>query len=104
MVGQPRDACELPLDAPIPARGPDQVEVLVEPDRQMRTQPQDQRMRDPRLPLRQRMRPRFIDTTKRPPAPGEVAVQIDPVRVLTSAGSNTVRIQVGDNPKIKIVR
>src|SRR3954454_23623628 len=34
VIGQPRDAREDPLDLPVAARGPDQIEVLVEPDRQ----------------------------------------------------------------------
>ena len=55
-------------------------------------------------PVRQRMRPRLIDAAHRPPAPGEVAVQVDAVRVLARTGSNAVRVQVGDDPEIEVGR
>ena len=103
MVGHPRDERELPIDPSVAARGPDQIEVLVEPDRQMRTQPQDQCVRDPRLALRQGVRPGVVDPEQRPPMPGEVAVQVDAVRILARVCSDSVRIQVGDDPEIEIV-
>ena len=48
--------------------------------------------------------PGLVDAAHRPPAPGEVAVQVDPVRVLARAGGDAVRVEVGDDPEIKIAR
>src|SRR2546430_6376752 len=59
-------------------------------------------MRDPRLALRQGVRAGVVGPEQRPPAPGEVAVQVDAVGILARVSSDSVRIQVGDDPEIEI--
>jgi len=100
VVREPGDAREDPLDPPVAARGPDHVEVLVEPDRHARAQSEDQPVRDARLALGQRVRPRRVDAADRPPVPREVPVQVDPVRVAARAGGDAVGVEVGDDPEV----
>jgi hypothetical protein len=57
VIGEPGEPGEAALDPPVAAGGRDQVKVLVEPDREVRAQAQDQAVGDPRLRLRERMRP-----------------------------------------------
>jgi hypothetical protein len=104
VVRQPGDAGEDLLDAAVAARRPDHVEMLVEPDRHVRVQAQDQRARDPRLALGQRVRPGGVDAAERPPADGEVPVQVDTVRVLARSGRDAVGVEVGDDPEIETAR
>jgi hypothetical protein len=83
-----------------PSRPPDEVEVLVEPHGQPRPKPQDQPSRDARLALGERSRARVVHLGERPPAPREVAVQVDTVRVAAGAGGDAVRVEVGDDPEV----
>src|SRR5205085_4303615 len=49
-------------------------------------------------------RPRVVDAAERPPRPGEVAVEVDSVRVLSSPGLVAVGVQVLDHPEIQAPR
>ena len=70
-----------------PARPPgaDDRLRLVEPDRHVGPQAQDQLPRDPRLPLRRRE---------------EVAVEVDAVRVRAAARGEAVRVELMDEPEV----
>ena len=61
------------------APGPDEVHVLVEPDRDAGTDVEDQVARDPRLPLRERPRARVVDV------PGTATAAGSPAWIMTIA-------------------
>src|SRR5439155_24928175 len=84
--------------------GPDEVHVVVEPDRQPRPEAQDQVVSDPRLTLRERVRagivgiPRAAAAT---PLRRPVGVQVDAAAILARATGEPVGVQVGDEPKVE---
>jgi hypothetical protein len=96
--GHLRDAA---LDAQVAARGPDEVEVLVEPDGDRRMHAQDQRVRDARLHLRERPRARVVDAPQPAPAVGEVAVEVDAVCVPAAVVCAAVGIQQRHDPEVE---
>ena len=82
LPGEPRVT---PRDRTARPPGADDRLRLVEPDRHVGPQAEDQLPRDPRLPLRRRH---------------EVAVEIDAVSVRASARGEAVRIELMDEPEI----
>src|SRR5256885_3754814 len=78
--------------------------MLVEPDRDPRTDPPDQAVGDPALRLGEWSGAREEDAAERPPAPGKVAIEVDPVRVVAAVGGGAVRVQVGDDPEVELAR
>ena len=76
----------------------------MEPDRDVRAQPPDQRHRDPRLALGERPRAGCVDAAEPFPAPREVAVQVDAVRVAARVRGKPVRVERRDDPEIEAAR
>src|SRR6266851_7098632 len=87
---EPREA---PLHAHVAAGLVDDVQVLVEPDRDCRADAADQVVGDAALALRERTRARVEGPAERLPEIREVAVKVDAARVLPRVGSNAVRVQ-----------
>ena len=84
--------------------GPDEVHVLVVPDRDARPDPQDQVARDPRLAFRERPRPGIVGvpgTAAAAPAGRPVRVQVDAAPVLAPSGGGPVRVEVGNDPEVE---
>src|SRR6185437_3261108 len=70
------------------------------PDRDPGLSPQDERVRDARLGLREGMRTRILEVSGRaewPPAEGEVAIEVDAMGVLPGPGRDSVGIEVLDH-------
>src|SRR5207245_2510415 len=91
---------ESALDGGAAAGFVDDVEVLVEPDRDRGTQLQKEAVRNPALRLRQSVRTRVVDATERAPAEREVAVQVDAVRVAAGSRDDAVRVEARYDPEI----
>jgi hypothetical protein len=80
---------------------------LVEPDRKLRADPQDQSPCDPRLGLRERLRARvrrIPPPAERPPAGGEIAIEVDTARVLADAEPESVRVELVHDPQVGVRR
>ena len=78
---------------------------LVEPDRQGRLGAEDEPPSDPRLRLGQRLGPRVgrvPAAPQRPPAGRPVPVQVDTARVLAHAEPEAVRVEVMDDPDLRV--
>src|SRR5207302_10684704 len=88
------------FDRRIPTGLVDDAFVLVEPDRDLRSDAQDQPIRKAALRLGQWPRARVVDAAERPPGPREVAVEIDAVRVLARVRRVPVGIHGLDHPEI----
>ena len=85
----------------------DDVERLMEPDRDRGAEPKDETSCELGLPLRQSVRPGIVQRaagTKRTPAEREVPVQIDAAAVHARVRSHSVGIEVFDNPHVHIGR
>src|SRR5947208_16418213 len=78
--------------------------MLVEPDRDVRLQPQDQPVRYPGLGLREWVRARLVDAAHPAPADREVAVEVDAVRVGARVRRAAVRVEDGDDPEVDPAR
>src|SRR5207237_6349583 len=79
MHRQPAKAREAALEPRVAARAVCHAERLVKPDREARLEPQDQRMRDAALRLRQRPGAGVLLGSPRPerlPTEGKVAVEV----------------------------
>ena len=72
----------------------------MEPDRDLRMQPLDQPKGDPALGLGQRGWPGIEEATEWTPAPGEIAVQINAMRVPARASDQPIRVDHWDDPEI----
>src|SRR6266403_1319453 len=83
------------------ARLVDDSLVLVEPDRNPRPDAQKKAVSDPAFRLRERPRTGVVDAAERAPCPGKVAIEVDAVGVLASAGRVFVRVQVVDHREIQ---
>jgi hypothetical protein len=79
--GYSRESGEAALDGGVAARFVDDVEVLVEPDRDAWTDRQDQLVRDQALRLGEWVRAGVVRAVEVLPAPWEVAVEINTVGV-----------------------
>src|SRR5439155_4215419 len=91
---------EVPLDGDAAAGLVDEVEVLVEPDRDRGTHAEDQPVSRPALRLGQRAGTGVVDAGKLLPAPGEVPVQVDAVGVLAGAGGDAVGVEARNDPEV----
>ncbi len=77
--------------------------VLVEPDRDPRSDRPHQVRRQPRFRLREGTRPgvlRVPGPADRPPGGGEIAVEVDPAAVEAGAGGAPVGVEVGDDDEV----
>src|SRR3954469_14694701 len=98
---EPAQAAEAPLDVGAPPGSVDEAERLVEPDRDAWTHALDQLYRRARLRLGGRARPAVLDIAAReevPPAPREVAVEVDSAAVHARAGGVAVGVEVVYEP------
>src|SRR5205814_8126609 len=86
-------AREAALDRTAAAGVVDEVEVLVEPDRERGTHAHDQPVGDSRLGLRQRPGAGGVGAAEVLPPPGEVAVEVDAVCVATRSEEHTSELQ-----------
>ena len=88
------------LDRGIAARPVHEVRVLVVPDRQRRPLPEDEAVDGARLGFGQRARAGVIGPAgQRPPAVGEVAVEVDAVGVLARVGGAAVGVELVHQPE-----
>src|SRR5579884_103693 len=76
--------------------------MLVEPDGYRRMQSQDEVLGDSAFGLGERPGAGVVDSVSRPPVPGEVAVQVDAVRVASGPARCAVRVQVRDDPQVSL--
>jgi hypothetical protein len=105
LARQPRDSeaderREPPFDPDAASRFVDYVEVLVEPDRDCGPQSLEEAIRNPALRLRERVCTRVVDAGEGAPAPGEIPVQVDSVRIATRSRGDAVRVEARYNPEI----
>src|SRR5262249_7556241 len=103
-VGKPhaRESGELTLDGGVAAGLVDDVEVPVEPDRNLWVESGDQSGGDPALGFRERTRPGVVDPGKRVPLVGEVAVEVDAAAVPARIRGDPVGVEDGDDPKVEL--
>src|SRR5205085_5565973 len=91
---QPREGGELSLECTVPAGFVDHVEWLVEPDRDLRLQAANQPVGEAALGLGQRPWAGVLlvaALAEASPVPGEVAIEVDAVRVLPGSRGDAVR-------------
>jgi hypothetical protein len=104
-VVQPHSSC-LGVAAPLGsarAPRPDQVHVLVVPDRDAGPDPEDQPARDLRFSFRERMRPGVVDIPRpaaATPLRRPVCVQIDAAPVLARAARCAVWVEIRHDPNV----
>jgi hypothetical protein len=103
-VRQLRDARERATDAHIPSGSPNEVEVLVEPDRHHRADTEDEAIRQTRLDLGQRPGTGLVHAVERTPAIRKVPVQVDAARVAPRVSRPAVGIQDRDDPEVNTRR
>jgi len=99
-----READELrvsALEIPATSRVVDHAERLMEPDRELRSEPLDQPSRETALGFRERVCPGIVKTARAPPGlpvPREVTVQVDASPVLSCSAGEAVRVQILEYP------
>jgi len=103
--GQADPRGKTPLDAQRASRCVNDTERLVEPDRDGWTEAPDQLEGEARLWLGENTRARVREiawSARGMPAPGKVAIEIHPPRVLASPSRDAIWIEIGHDPDVRV--
>jgi hypothetical protein len=101
---QPHHARVAALEAHVAAGAVDDAQRLVVPDRERRLDLADEPHRRTRLRLGRRALSRFVEAAQRLPAPREVPVQVDAVRVASGVVRRAVGVEHRHDPECDLRR